>query len=92
MKPEIVKMADVPTPPVRFSPRKHAAIYAALEKLPADQTQAVKLPVKNYKELKALRSAVMSRMRARGRSVLSSRNEANTELYLWLGEVPKGAK
>ena len=90
MKPEIVKMADVPVPPMKSSVRKHAAIYAALEKLPADQ--ALKLPVKSYKELKALRSAVMSRMRARGRSVLSSRNEANTELYLWLGEVPKGEK
>lgn len=92
MKLEIVAMKDVPSPPMKFSARKYVDIYLALEKLPAGESHAVKLQVKNYKELKTLRSAIMSRMRARGRSVLSSRNEANTELYLWLHEEPKGAK
>lgn len=84
MKFDLIPMAEVPAPPMKFASRKYAELYAALEKLPKGDTHALKLQVSGQKELKSIRAAALKNMKRRGRRVLSSRNAAYTELYLWL--------
>lgn len=87
---EVVPMEKVPSPPVSRGNGERAAAYEKIRALGTDEKEALRIPVKNARDVAYWRTQLRKLAERDGRRLLTSRNQENTVLWAWT--VKKGSK
>lgn len=82
---EVVSMDAVPEPPPRrIGETGRARIWEKLRKLPKDQKSALRVTMKDRKDVQNTRAFLRRYAERSGLILCSSRDAEFTELYVWL--------